>query len=206
MSASLFGFADVANASWKAGDGRCYSAAANAMLATAPPGALTWPADASGNETAAALYAILQPYGLGDYLDPTPTPARLISYANAKQIALRDGGITVNVGDATTPDDVNVASDANGRTLVTGCVQLVGLAASNSQPAPTFPWINNGGTQLTLTAAQMMTIGYKLGAFVQATYATLGAVLAAIAAGTITTFAEIDAPPAAVAAWPATSY
>ena len=130
-----------------------------------------------------------------------PTPAQLAAYAGAKHTALRDGGITVNIGTASTPDEVNVASDVNGRSLVSGCVQLVGLAASNNQPAPTFPWINNGGTQLTLTAAQMMTVGYQLGAFVQATYASLGAVLAAVTAGTLTTTAAIDA-----ASWPSTSY
>ena len=130
-----------------------------------------------------------------------PTAAQLVSYASSKQVALRDGGITVNVGTASTPDEVNVASDVNGRSLVTGSVQLVGLASANGQPAPTFPWINDGGTQLMLTSAQIMTIGYKLSSFIQATYNALGAVLAAIANGTITTTAQIDA-----AAWPTTAY
>ena len=132
--------------------------------------------------------------------DLAPSKAQLTTYANAKQAALRDGGITVNVGTASTPDEVDVASDVSGRSLVSGCVQLIGLASSNGQPAPTFPWINDGGAQLTLTGAQMMTIGLALGNFVQATYAALGTVLAAIANGSITTTAGIDA-----AAWPSTS-
>ena len=133
--------------------------------------------------------------------DLAPTQAQLVAYANAKQAALCDGGITVNVGTASTPDEVDVASDVNGRSLVSGCVQLIGLASSTGQPAPTFPWINDGGAQLTLTGAQMMTMAVTLGNFVQATYASLGTVLAAIANGTVTTKAQVDA-----AAWPTTSF
>ena len=108
----------------------------------------------------------------------------------------------MNVGTASTPDEVNVASDVNGRSLVSGSVQLVGLASSSGQPAPSFNWINDGGVQLMLTSAQMMKIGLSLGTFVQATYTALGTVLAAISAGTITTTAQIDA----ATAWPATAY
>lgn len=154
----------------------------------------------------AALVAMANAGWVGTASVEPPTATQLAAYAQVKQLALRDGGITVNVGTASTPDEVNVASDADGRTLVNGAVQLVGLAAQNSQPAPTFPWINDGGTQITLTGAQMMTIGYKLGAFVQATYGALGTVLEAISAGTITSFAQIDTPPASVTTWPATTF
>ncbi len=155
-----------------------------------------WDASITAAEpTAAALQSALAAP------EPNPTQAQLAAYASSKQAALRDGGITVNVGTASTSDEVNVASDVNGRSLVSGSVQLIGLASSSGQPAPTFNWINDGGTQLTLTSAQMMTIGLTLGNFVQATYTALGTVLAAIANGTLTSTAAIDA-----AAWPKTSF
>ena len=190
---------------WLGADGRIFSSVGQTVVAAtdagyeaflaaghAPAG---WPRDISGAQTDAALDVVLAPYGMA-----TSPATALISYANAKQLALRDGGITVNAGTASAPIVVDVASDADGRTLVSGSVQLVGLATSNSQPAPTFPWINNDHTQVTLTGAQMMTVGYALGAYVQATYAALGTVLAAIAAGTIKTSADVEA-----AAWPSTA-
>lgn len=201
---------------WKNSAGAVYSSAENATVAQTDAGfeafltagntPTVWPSDTTGAQTNAALYEVLQPYGLGSALAPAPTQAELVAYAGTKQEALRDGGINVNVGSTSTPDEVNVASDADGRTLVTGCVQLIGVASQAGQSAPTFQWINNDGTQITLTGPQMMTVALKLGGFVQATYSTLGAVLAAIAAGTIATYAQIDTPPASVGAWPATSY
>ncbi len=201
---------DYANKYWLASDGRVYASARDVIvtstdtayeadIATRTP--LTWPSDANGQQSNATLYALLQPFGFGKALAPAPSAADLVAYAEAKQVALRDGGITVNVGTASTPDEVNVASDVNGRSLVSGSVQLIGLASSGGQPAPTFNWINDGGAQLTLTSTQMMTIGLKLGNFVQATYTALGTVLAAIADGTLTSTAAIDA-----AAWPVKSY
>ena len=195
---------------WATADGRIYSSASAAIVPStntdytawlaAGHAATVWPKDASGAQSGAALDEVLTSFGLP--ASSPPTAPQLIAYAEAKQVALCDGGITVNVGTASTPDEVNVASDVKGRSLVTGAVQIVGLASQAGQAAPTFNWINDGGVQLMLTSAQMMKIGLTLGTFVQATYTALGTVLAAISAGTITTTAQIDA----ATAWPATVY
>ena len=121
------------------------------------------------------------------------TTAQLVAYAKAKALAWRDGGITVNVGSTSAPVEVDVASDVNGRDLVAGNVQYAGLCSQAGQPAPTFNWINDSGAKITLTAPQMMSIGLTLRAFVQATYDALGAMLADIANGAVTTTAQIDA-------------
>lgn len=181
----------VAVESWDAPNGAtptdCFAPAVAASFVLASGGAVPGWVYANGVWAAPAV--------------ATPTQAELVAYASAKQEAICDGGIAVNVGSASTPVEANVASDVKGRGLVTGCVQLIGVASQAGQPAPTFPWINNDGTQLSLTAPQMMTIALALGNFVQATYGALGTVLAAIAAGSMASTSQIDA-----ATWPATTY
>jgi hypothetical protein len=124
-----------------------------------------------------------------------PSLGDLLGYAEAKQGRVLNGGITVDVGEGTMAD---VSSTNNGRGLVNGCIGLADLAAKMGAPEPVFPWINNDGTKLTLTVAQMQTIALTLGQFVQETYSALGDATAGIAGGTIKDFAAIDALP-----WPA---
>lgn len=138
---------------------------------------------------------------MSDLVAFLPAPMlTLQDYLDARHANVRDGGITVDVGASGSPKLVNVASDEIGRGLVSGCCQLVGLASANSEPAPTFKWVNNDGSALTLSAPQMMSVGFSLGAFVQSTYAILADTHAAITDDTITTFKQIDE-----AAWPANS-
>jgi hypothetical protein len=125
------------------------------------------------------------------------TTAQLIAYATAQQAAIAKGGVSINVA-ASGP-----AQMAEADTSVTGRVDLSGLAQlAQLNSAFTTVWVQSSGN-LTLNATQIMTLAAGVGTFIEATYATLAAVLAAIAAGTITTTADIDA--FASPAWPVNS-
>ena len=73
--------------------------------------------------------------------------------------------------------------------------------AANS--AATFQWVQSGGVAVTLTASQIITIFNAVTAFMQSTFTTLAAVLAAINAGTITTTVQVDSFTSP--AWPTNS-
>ncbi len=118
----------------------------------------------------------------------------LIAFAKLQHLAVRDGGLQVNVGTTAAPVVVDVASDADGRSLVSGCIQMIGLAAQLGQSAPSWDWVNDDFSQQQITAAEMYAIGQALYTFVQSTYAALSSVIAAINAGSLTTFAAIGNP------------
>lgn len=120
----------------------------------------------------------------------------LAPYAKAKQAVISGGGISVNVGTST----VECSTDATSLILLQGAASI---AAAN--PSQTFNWVPSAGTPVTLTAAQITTMFIAVSAFIQATFNTLSGVIAAIAAGTITTTAQIDTPPAPIPAWPTNS-
>jgi hypothetical protein len=121
------------------------------------------------------------------------TEAELSSYASYRQSVAAQGGLTVNVAASGAPaQNVRVNTTQGDLTNYTG---LYLLAAGNA--AYTTNWVNADGTSLTLTAAQIATVATSASGLVQASFGTLAAVNAAIAAGTVTTLAEIDA-----AAWP----
>jgi len=132
---------------------------------------------------------------IAPFVVPVPTAAQLSAYASAKQSTVAAGGISVNVAASGAPQMVEVASDAAGCLNMSGAVQLASI-----NPAQTFNWINANGSVVSLNATQILAMGVALGTFVQSTYTALGAVLAAIAAATITTTAQIDA-----FAWPPNS-
>ena len=141
--------------------------------------------------------------GTAIVIDANALKSVLIDYASRKQNIIAIGGVRLNVAPSGQPAEfADVATDTKGQTLVNGAVSMISLArfASPAQPDPTFPWVNNDGSKLTLSAGQMLQIGLALGAFIQATYATLGSVSEAINAGTITSEAQIDA-----SAWPPNS-
>jgi hypothetical protein len=128
-----------------------------------------------------------------------PTAAQLVAYAQAKQNAIATGSIKVNIGTSGAPVYVEAAMDALSLAWLTGAASIAGGNSS-----ATLTWAQSTGP-VTLTAAQTLTIYAAVQTFVQSTFAALGAVIAAINAGTITTTAQIDTPPAPLPAWPVNS-
>ncbi len=119
------------------------------------------------------------------YLPPIvpPTTADLLAYAADKRWQVETGGITV----AGAEIDTNRDSQA----MITGA-----YAYSQAHPEEPIKFKAASGW-VTLDAATMAAIATAVGAHVQESFAVEEAVDAAIAAGTITTFEEIDA-----AGWP----
>ncbi len=180
-----------------------YSNAAQTQIDIEVPfeGALTWTtvqqgsalftAAAAGTYGAVAAYAAPTP--------PAPTQAGLLAYASAKQLAIATGSITVNIGTSGAPQSVKAAMDALSLAWLNGAAAL---ASGNA--AASFTWSQPTGA-VTLTSAQVLAIYAAVQTFIQSTFATLGPLLTAIAAGTIATTAQIDAPPAPIPAWPVNS-
>lgn len=121
---------------------------------------------------------------------PAPTPEQLLAHANASQWALATGGFTVTVGGAAHL----FATDVTSLTMMAGKVARL---AEPSPPA-TINWQIGANNWLTIAATDFPAIATACADFVQASFDALKAVEAAIAAGTITTTAQIDAY-----AWPA---
>jgi hypothetical protein len=128
------------------------------------------------------------------------TSAQLAAYAQYKQGQIMGGGISVNVGTSAAPQNVEASTSTTSLILLQGAASI---AQTNS--AATFQWVESTGVSVTLTAAQMLTIFSAVTTFMQATFNVLASVLAAITAGTITTKAQVDAPPSPIAAWPVNS-
>jgi hypothetical protein len=151
--------------------------------------------DQNGNINGA--FANPQPGYATEFLQPTDAGFikwTLLPYATAKQKSIMNGGISVNLGAVT----VEAATDPGSLVLLQGATTV---ATANS--AATFEWVQNTGVTATLTAAQMITLFTAVTTFVQSTFTTLSAVLAAIGAGTITTTAQVDS--FASPAWPTNS-
>lgn len=131
---------------------------------------------------------------LTGYADAAAALARasLMAYAEAKHAALKTGGFAYNLGTKSKPQIANASTTDGGRTDLNGLVALAQMDETFSTI-----WLQSSGN-LTLTAAQIIALGKAVGTFVVETYPALADVLDGIAAGTITTTAQIDA-----AAWPA---
>jgi hypothetical protein len=125
-----------------------------------------------------------------------PQKADLINYASMVQRFISGGGINVNVGTAQAPVNVEASTDPASLVLLQGAYTVA------ANPGSTFNWVTSSGP-VTLTAAQITTIFNAVTTFVQSTFTTLAAVIAAIEAGTITTMAQVDS--FASPAWPANS-
>lgn len=115
---------------------------------------------------------------------PAPTKDDLLSYAAAKRWTVETGGITVNGASIDTSRD-SQAMIANAYAYVTSSG-----AASISYKASS-GWV-------TMDAATVKAVALAVGAHVQAAFASEQTVDAAIEAGTIATYAAVDA-----ASWPA---
>jgi hypothetical protein len=123
--------------------------------------------------------------------------AQLVSYAMAKQALIANGGVSINVAASGPPIMASADTSVTGRVDLSGVLQSAQLNSGY-----TTVWVQTSGN-LTLNAAAILLLAVGVGAFIEATYAALAGVLAAIAAGTVTTTAEIDA--FASPAWPANS-
>ena len=111
-----------------------------------------------------------------------PPPVDLVAYAARRRWEIIEAA-TVDVGGVAVP------ADETTRNVVTAAY----IQASRDPGFTVDPWKIGPGLYVTLTAAQVIAIGDALTAYVQSMFALNRAVDAAIAAGTITTTAEVDA-------------
>jgi hypothetical protein len=123
--------------------------------------------------------------------------AGLISYANAKQTVIMNGGTLVSVGNGVV---VECSTDPASLILLQGAATIAA-----STPGATFNWVPKNSNPITLVSAQMTAMFAAVTAFLQASFTTLGQVITAINAGTITTKAAIDTPPSPIPTWPVNS-
>ena len=122
--------------------------------------------------------------------DPAPTQAQLQAYASAKADSLVAALRTISA------DGVSIKSTSTDSAIG----KLNALAAwGAANPSATTIWTADDLSTVTVTGAQIAAVAPLALAYSMAVYgAALPAVLAEIAAGTITTTAQIDA-----CAWPA---
>ncbi len=133
-------------------------------------------------------------------LASAPTPAQLLAHAESLRGKIAAGGIVVNIATpGASPQMVEVGTDTTGLALLANAVQL-----SSTAPGTPYNWDQN--EPATLTGAQIIAIQVAVGLFQQLLFAEKTAIRAAIAAGTITTLAQIDDPTLVnLPAWPANS-
>ncbi|MBZ9939122.1 DUF4376 domain-containing protein [Mesorhizobium sp. BR1-1-16] len=115
---------------------------------------------------------------------PAPDKASLAAYAAAKRWQIENGGITVAGAEIKTTQE--------SQARITGA-----YAFAKDNPSEPIDFLSASGW-VNLTSAEMIAIGQAAGVHVQTCFRISCAVDAAIDAGTITSFAAIDA-----AAWPA---
>lgn len=169
-----------------------YSSARNLYVAVADPAYLDWLANnvrPTPIDAESSIWYYLQdwrPSWLFDgatFAQPAAdsyTKAQLSAYAAAKRYDKEVGGTTVN-GHA-------YLSDRETQAKLTAAVLLCQV-----NPSATIKWKLADGSFIDLDAAGMTAVASAVGAFVQACFATEASVTAAIAAGTTTTLAQVDA-------------
>jgi hypothetical protein len=138
-------------------------------------------------------------YASGVFTPPSPmqyTKAQIIAEANVFQTTLMKGGISINLGIITVECGTDVAS----LVLLQGA-----FAMATQNPSMTFSWVSSTNVTATLTSTQIITMYEAITAFIQATFTTLSAVVAAIQAGLITTQTQIQNPPSPITPWPVNS-
>lgn len=119
---------------------------------------------------------------------PGPSPSDLGAYANAKGAALQATTRSYTSGSTT------IVSDTVSATLA-DWLALQQWASLN--PDATTNWVANDGSVTSLPASAIAPIATAVGIYSQSVWQALATVLTQIAAGTITTTAQIDS-----AAWP----
>jgi len=104
----------------------------------------------------------------------------LVDYASAARYAKEVGGITIA--------GVPVATDDRSKLMIIGA-----RVAADADPTWATEWQGADGGSYPINAAAMIAISNAVQAHVAACFATFASVKAAIAAGTVTTTAAIDA-------------
>mgnify|MGYP001053494492 CR=1 FL=1 len=107
-----------------------------------------------------------------------PDKASLKAYAASKRWQVETGGITVA--------DAAIQTDRASQAMITGA-----FAYAQANPAASIAYKTAEGF-VTLAAAEVEAIANAVGAHVQASFAAEAAIVGAIEAGAITTFAAID--------------
>ena len=115
---------------------------------------------------------------------PTVLPIDLAAYAADARWRRETGGVVV--------DGTAIGTDRESQAMLAGAHAYV-----VATPGATITWKSENGFVM-LDAAAVTALAAAVGAHVQACFAAEAAVVAAIAAGTITTPAEIDAAFAAI--------
>ena len=121
---------------------------------------------------------------------PAPTSAQLVTYVNTKCAARLAVPRAYTLAAGVT---IKADSTDSTRSLVIG---LNDWGAVN--PTATQLWTDDFGAVTSITGAQAVALYAQTQAYIQSVYAIVGAACQAIAAGTITTYAQIDA-----LSWPA---
>lgn len=124
---------------------------------------------------------------------PGPTVAQLEAYAETVWRACLAKGQTFNVAAAAAPAIPILCDGTNATRADLAMLALFGQA----NPTGTKEWTDNNKAVSTLTGTQLVALATLAGDWVSDTYPALNALNAEIAAGTVTTTAEIDAY-----AWP----
>ena len=126
---------------------------------------------------------------VGAYAAPTASAPQLHAYASAHADGLLATARNYDLGGVSVQSDATTATGTNLNALNV-------WAAAN--PTGSRVWIDNAGARTTLTAAQVQALAQAVMAYALSVYDPgLAGVGAAIDAGTITTYAAIDA-----ASWP----
>ena len=138
---------------------------------------------ASDNPLFAA--AVSGAYGpIAAYVPPTLAKAALITYTN---VATKKA---LSAARNYVIDSVAVSSDATPDTRI----DLSTLSQwGNANPTASKSWIDNSNVVTSLTGAQLVALAADVNSFALSVYAINASALSAIAAGTITSTAQIDA-------------
>lgn len=133
--------------------------------------ALAWTADRFGSQTMSSLQDVLTPLGI--FADPT-------AYAAKVRWEKEVGGVVVG--------GVQVATDDRSKQMI-----IAARIAAMINPEFTTQWVSANGAITTMNAAQIISVSDAVLDHVQQCFVIYAAVVDAIAAGTITTTAQIDA-------------
>jgi hypothetical protein len=111
---------------------------------------------------------------------PDEPPFEPLTYAATKRLAKETAGITVS--------GVPIATDDRAKIMIIGA-----RVAAAADPDWSTPWAAADGKTYPINAPTMIAIADAVQAHVNACFTTYANVVAAIAAGTITTKEQIDA-------------
>jgi hypothetical protein len=114
-----------------------------------------------------------------------PTIAELIGYANYAQWRKATGGCLVSISGESVPFSTSEAA----MSLIAGKVSRL----QQPNPPASVNWQVGPTTFKSIAAADFISASIEIADFIQSTFDELPAIFAAIAAGTYTTTAEIDA-------------